>query len=605
MKRFDEVSMILGGCQSIVEIDKKLNGDPIEMLFFENSDFLFNFANKNVYLSKKLSKKLTIRKIYYFNSELKRMSSVVFAENFMSSNRNFLVTKGAPEVIGSLLKDKPENYDKWYRDLANQGYRLLSLAYKPVSKAQANEEERTKLENDLIFVGFLVLTNNLKKDTRRYIRNISQSGRDIIVLTGDHLLTSIQTFNSLNISKKKCLIVSIENKALAYHTVEGKRVTDQKEIDQANLTATGKYLDQIIHDFKNIAIRLKVIARVNPKQKEIFIEILKETKKVLMCGDGTNDVGALKKADVGIALVGTKDEPTKELKEERKKKKKEALKKALKERRMVKPSEVNFDGEDLDFKMGDASIAAPFTNKHSNSVKCVVTILKQGVSTLSCGIQSYKIVTLTSLLSAYSLSSLHLANLRFSDVQNTVLGLYGAYLYFTLSSGTPVKNLTRDIPQKSIFNKYFWLSLTGQLFLQFATMFFLMEFSKKHSPDVQEEVDNEEEFIPTFVNSVMFLYELASMFCISIFNYEGRPFMKSLSENKKHFKFLIFPLFLLLILIFNLSDGITNMFQTTFESKHEDSETILFLVVFGFIALSYGWTLLVKYLKLGRIDKWI
>ena len=85
-------------------------------------------------------------------------------------------------------------------------------------------------------------------------------------------------------------------------------------------------------------------------------------------------------------------------------------------------------------------------------------------------------------------------------------------------------------------------------------------------------MDNEEEFVPTFINSCMFLLELASMFVISIFNYEGRPFMKSLSENKGHFKLMMLPIGLMLLLIFNVSEDITGLFQTTFTSKHPESE---------------------------------
>jgi cation-transporting ATPase 13A2 len=69
-----------------------------------------------------------------------------------------------------------------------------------------------------------------------------------------------------------------------------------------------------------------------------------------MCGDGANDCGALKTADVGISL-----------------------------------------------SEAEASIAAPFTSAVHN-IECVITLLREGRASMATSFQSFKFIELYALI---------------------------------------------------------------------------------------------------------------------------------------------------------------------------------------------------------------
>jgi cation-transporting ATPase 13A1 len=87
--------------------------------------------------------------------------------------------------------------------------------------------------------------------------------------------------------------------------VDPKEPLDQSLLDNYDICITGTALKQFMSQpsWKELVQHTWVYARVSPLQKEFIVTSLRGLGyTTLMAGDGTNDVGALKQAHIGVAL---------------------------------------------------------------------------------------------------------------------------------------------------------------------------------------------------------------------------------------------------------------------------------------------------------------
>lgn len=85
-------------------------------------------------------------------------------------------------------------------------------------------------------------------------------------------------------------------------------------------------------------------------------------------------------------------------------------------KRLIDEMNEEGDGRAPVVKLGDASMAAPFTAKHS-SVRPTTDIIRQGRSTLVTTLQMFKILGLNCLATAYVLSVMYLDGVKLGDMQ--------------------------------------------------------------------------------------------------------------------------------------------------------------------------------------------
>ncbi len=181
---------------------------------------------------------------------------------------------GAPEMMEPVLAQGSAAWQALVHEWTGQGQRVVLFAFRPDLVPLTDGGGQPCLPPDLVPLGLLDLTDELRPDARTTLDGFRQAGIQVKVISGDHPQTVAALARQAGLDGGALKVVS------------GPELAAMNEAQ-----------------FAQAAEEAAIFGRITPEQKERLVKALRDRGHyVAMTGDGVNDVLALKQAKLSIAM---------------------------------------------------------------------------------------------------------------------------------------------------------------------------------------------------------------------------------------------------------------------------------------------------------------
>ncbi|MCA9122461.1 MAG: HAD-IC family P-type ATPase [Planctomycetales bacterium] len=157
--------------------------------------------------------------------------------------------------------------------MAERGFRVLALADGRLESSLTSADVPPAPEQ-LRFLGFVGMIDPLRAGAAEAVRSCHEAGVLVSMITGDHRVTAMAIARDLGLAEREDQVI------------------------------TGpELLQRTPEELQDIVRRIRVFARVAPRQKLLIVEAAQRAGNfVAVTGDGVNDAPALQAANIGVAM---------------------------------------------------------------------------------------------------------------------------------------------------------------------------------------------------------------------------------------------------------------------------------------------------------------